>query len=134
MQQGPTGTADGCVFCAGCTMPNVKLSTWVAVLSRQLMLKQCIMNDLCVTMAGWNQFKKIKNKNKNCIVSSFKITKTLTLLGHAGLFCFFHSPPNSDVDYRIFKLVLWCFLYCVQLQHYKDSDTFSACWIILFFP
>ena len=30
------------------------------------------------------------------IVSSFNIMKTLTLLVHAGLFCCFHNPPNSD--------------------------------------
>ena len=37
------------------------------------------------------------------IVSNLNTLKTLTLLAHAGLFWCFHSPPNSDVDYRIFN-------------------------------
>ena len=28
----------------------------------------------------------------------------LSFLVHAGLFCCLHSPPNSDVDYRIFNV------------------------------
>ena len=28
----------------------------------------------------------------------------LTLLVHAGLFCRFHNPPSSDMDYRIFNV------------------------------
>ena len=40
-------------------------------------------------------------------VSSFVIMTTLTLLAHAGLFWCFHSPPNSDMDYRILNVSVW---------------------------
>ena len=49
-----------------------------------------------------------------CIVSNFNMMKTLTLLVHAGLFCCFHSPPNSDMDYRIFNLLMWSF--CMHIH------------------
>ena len=41
------------------------------------------------------------------IVSNFNMMKTLTLSVHAGLFWCFHSPPHSDVDYRIFNVRMW---------------------------
>ena len=28
---------------------------------------------------------------------------------HAGSFRFFHNPPNSDMDYRIFNVRKWSF-------------------------
>ena len=38
------------------------------------------------------------------VVFNFSIMKTLTLLVHAGLFGCFHSPPNSEMDCRIFNV------------------------------
>ena len=38
------------------------------------------------------------------VVCNFNILKTLTLLVYAGLFCCFHSPPNSDMDYKILNV------------------------------
>ena len=49
-----------------------------------------------------------------CIVSNFNILKTVTLLVHAGLFWCFHSPPNSDMDYRIFNMCMWSF--CMRIH------------------
>ena len=43
-----------------------------------------------------------------CIVSNLNSLKTLTVtpwlvVVHVGLYWCFHSPPNSDMDYRIFN-------------------------------
>ena len=38
------------------------------------------------------------------LVSSLNMMKTRTLSVPAGLFCCFHNPPNSDMDYRIFNV------------------------------
>ena len=35
-------------------------------------------------------------------------------LVHAGLFCCIHSPPNSDMDYRIFNVRMWSF--CTRIH------------------
>ena len=40
--------------------------------------------------------------------------KTLTLLVHAGLFCFFRNPPNPDMDYRIINVRKWSF--CMRMH------------------
>ena len=67
-----------------------------------------------------------------CIVSNFNIIKTLTLLVHAGLFQCFHSPPNSDMDYRIFKmhiiyehvifLIAYIYIYDIYIYYYASGD------------
>ena len=41
---------------------------------------------------------------------------------HAGLFCCFHSPPNSDMDYRIFNMHMWSF--CMHI-HTGDLSLYS---------
>lgn len=51
-----------------------------------------------------------RNKTFFCFFSSIDLHQlqesedTPTLLVHAGLVCFVHVPPSSDVDYRIFKV------------------------------
>ena len=50
----------------------------------------------------------------------------LSFLVPAGLFCCFHSPPNSDMDYRIFNVHMWSFCMCIHtgepwfITHQKD--------------
>ena len=41
-----------------------------------------------------------------------------------------HTAPELCVRVKILLLLL----YGVPLQHDEDSDTFSACWVILLFP
>ena len=49
------------------------------------------------------------------IVSNFNIMKTF--LVHVGLFRCFHSPPNSDMDYRIFNVLMtFCLMFCMRMH------------------
>ena len=54
------------------------------------------------------------------IVSNFNMMKTLTLLVHAGLFCCFHSPLNSVMDYRVFNVHMWSF--CMHIYTHNGPQ------------
>ena len=63
---------------------------------------------------------------------NFYTVKTRPLSVHAGLFWLF--PWSTSTLWRLghFQCVLGYFGSCHdQLLHCKDSDTFSACWVIL---
>ena len=47
------------------------------------------------------------------------------LLVHAGLFWWFHSPPNSDMDYRIFNMRMWSFIMCTYIYIHSGALSFS---------
>ena len=49
------------------------------------------------------------------IVSNFNMMKTLICLVHAGLFCCFHSPLNSDMDCRSFNNNMHMRSFCMRI-------------------
>ena len=86
-------------------------------------------------------------------VCNFNSLKCLTLLQHAGLFWRFRIRPNSDMDYRILNVGLWCFcvgiysngrprfivsliwktfvhMLCVVLLNSALCSTISCVWIL----
>ena len=52
-----------------------------------------------------------------CCCSSYAVQcptlQWLTVLAYAGLFRCFHSPPNSDMDHRIFSMHVGLFFMCM---------------------
>lgn len=46
-----------------------------------------------------------------CIVSNFNVLKIPALLAHPGLFWCFHTPLNSDMDNRIYKVHMCCVIF-----------------------
>ena len=51
------------------------------------------------------------------------------LIGDGG-----EKGTESSPAVKLIQIVLLLLPCSVQLQHYEDSDTFSACWVIWAFP
>ena len=73
--------------------------------------------------------KKQQPKKRNSsfllhVVSNFNILKTNTFSACWVIWCF-HSPPNSDVDYRIRNMHIWLFcmhICCFSTHHHITFD------------
>ena len=45
-----------------------------------------------------------------------------------------HKQDYGILVWNIFDSLAFVFFRSVRLQHFEDSDTFKACWVILVFP